>query len=221
MTYTVTGTIGAAFTGTLTNTATVAAPGGVTDPTPGNNSATDTTTVAAPTSVSATKTVSGTFEEGGTIFYSIVISNAGPGAQADNPGNEFTDNLPVGLTLVTASATSGTSSTVGNTVNWNGAIPVLGSVTITIEAVIDAGTTGQTISNQGTVNFDADGNGTNESSVDTDDPTAPGGADPTDIVVGTTPSVVEVPTLSGLGFAMLGLLLAGFALTILRRKRTA
>ena len=37
----------AAATGTLVNTATVAAPGGVTDPNPGNNSATDTDTITA------------------------------------------------------------------------------------------------------------------------------------------------------------------------------
>jgi uncharacterized repeat protein (TIGR01451 family) len=47
VTYTVSATVGASATGTLVNTATVAAPGGVTDPNPGNNSATDTDTIAA------------------------------------------------------------------------------------------------------------------------------------------------------------------------------
>ena len=42
VTYTASCTISAAATGTLINTATVTAPAGVTDPTPGNNSATDT-----------------------------------------------------------------------------------------------------------------------------------------------------------------------------------
>jgi uncharacterized repeat protein (TIGR01451 family) len=45
VTYTVAGTVAAGTTGTVSNTATVAAPAGVTDPTPGNNSATDTDTV--------------------------------------------------------------------------------------------------------------------------------------------------------------------------------
>jgi uncharacterized repeat protein (TIGR01451 family) len=45
VTYTVSGTVAAGTTGALSNTATVAAPAGVTDPTPGNNSATDTDTV--------------------------------------------------------------------------------------------------------------------------------------------------------------------------------
>ena len=48
VTYTASCTISAAATGTLTNTATVTAPGGITDPAPGNNSATDTDTLAAP-----------------------------------------------------------------------------------------------------------------------------------------------------------------------------
>lgn len=45
VTYTATCTIALSATGTLSNTATVAAPGGVADPTPANNSATDLTTL--------------------------------------------------------------------------------------------------------------------------------------------------------------------------------
>jgi uncharacterized protein affecting Mg2+/Co2+ transport len=47
VTYTASCTIAASATGTLSNTATVGAPAGVTDPTPGNNSATDTDTLLA------------------------------------------------------------------------------------------------------------------------------------------------------------------------------
>ena len=43
--FTVTGTVSATATGTLSNTATIAPPSGVTDPTSGNNSATDTRTL--------------------------------------------------------------------------------------------------------------------------------------------------------------------------------
>ena len=45
MTYTASCTISVAATGTLANTATVTAPAGVTDPVPGNNSATDSDTI--------------------------------------------------------------------------------------------------------------------------------------------------------------------------------
>jgi len=38
------------------------------------------------------------------VTYTVVLTNSGPGAQGDNPGNEFTDVLPAGLTLVSATA---------------------------------------------------------------------------------------------------------------------
>ena len=105
---------------------------------------------------------------------------------------------------------------------WNGSIASSGGFfSISVEALIDAGTTGQTLSNQGTHIYDANGDGTNDTPGVTDDPNAPGGADPTSILVGSPPSIVEVPTLSGAGFAALALLLAGVATVILRRQRTA
>ena len=111
VTYTASCTISAAATGTLSNTATVTAPAACTDPTPGNNSATDTDTLRRATGrhVSGTKTVTGTFGVGGTITYTVTLSNTGPGPQGDNPGNEFTDVLPATVSLVSASATSGTA----------------------------------------------------------------------------------------------------------------
>ena len=56
MTYTVSATVSAAASGTLVNTATVTAPGGVTDPNPGNNSATDSDTIASQADLTITKT---------------------------------------------------------------------------------------------------------------------------------------------------------------------
>ena len=207
VTYTVNGTIDGAFSGTLSNTATVTAPGGVTDPTPGNNSATDTTTVASSGGalVVGTKTVSGDFVEGGTITYSIVLTNNGSATQADNAGDEFTDTLPVGLTLVNASATSGTIGTAGNTVTWNGSLAAAASVTISIDATIDAGTAGLSLVNQGTINYDSDNNGSNDASGVTDDPGVGGGGDGTGFIVGQ--ALIAVPTLSGLGILLLGLAL--------------
>ncbi|QQR74295.1 MAG: DUF11 domain-containing protein [Holophagales bacterium] len=217
VTYTASGTI-AGSPGTLSNTATVAAAGGVTDPTPGNNSATDTTTVAGGAAVTGTKSASGTFGQATTVTYTIVLTNAGAGSQNDNPGDELTDVLPATLTLVSASATSGTAlANIGtNTVTWNGAIPAAGSVTITITATVNTGTLGQTISNQGTISYDSDGNGSNDASASTDDPAVAGGADPTVFVVGG--SVLEIPTLSGLGLAALAFVLAALALVALRRR---
>jgi len=224
VTYTASCTLSPSASGTLSNTATVAAPGGVTDPTPANNSATDTDTIsAAPTgaSVSGTKTASGTFTVGSTIVYTVILTNNGSGVQADNPGNEFTDVLPATLALVSASATSGTAvaNTGTNTVTWNGSLAAGGgSVTITINATILPSAAGTTVSNQGTISYDADGNGTNEATAQTDDPGAPGTANPTSVQVGGQ-SAAEIPTLSPVGLLVLVMAMAGLALALLRRRR--
>ncbi|HKI01304.1 MAG TPA: proprotein convertase P-domain-containing protein [Thermoanaerobaculia bacterium] len=224
VTYTASCAVSLAATGTIVNTATVSAAAGITDPTPGNDSATDTDTVgAAPgAAVSGTKTASaGPYTVGGTLTYTVTLTNAGPGVQSDNPGNEFTDVLPPTLALVSATASSGAAvATVGtNTVTWNGAIAVAGSVTITINATILPSAAGTSVSNQGTISFDDDGNGTNNATAQTDDPAATGTANPTTIAVagGTTPS--EIPTLSSLGLMLLATALAGLALLLMKRRQ--
>ena len=147
--------------------------------------------------MAATKTVSGTFRVGGTVTYTVTLTNSGNGVQADNAGNEFTDTLPSSLTLVSASATSGTATTAGNTANWNGSLaPLGGSVTITITATVNAGAQGTTVSNQGTVSFDADVNGSNESTLQTDDPGVAGAANPTQFVVQNA-AVTATKTVAG------------------------
>jgi len=222
VTYTASCTVSAAATGTLSNTATVAAPAGVTDPTPGNNSATDSDSLTPPPPpvVSGTKAVSGNFSAGGTVIYTVVLNNTGSGAQPDNPGNELTDVLPAGLSLVSATATSGTAlATVGtNTVTWNGSIPAGGAVTITITATVDSGLApGTTISNQASFAYDADGNGTNEASGVSDDPGQAGSADATTFQVGAG-GPEPIPTLDGIGLALLAVLLAGGGLLLMRRR---
>jgi uncharacterized repeat protein (TIGR01451 family) len=186
----------------VSNTATVN--GGTTgDPTPGNNTASDTTNVLSLANVFGTKTVAaagGSFLPGATVTYTIVLNNTG-GAQADNPGDEFVDVLPPQLTLLTATASAGTAvATVAtNTVTWNGAIASAGSVTITITARINPGV-GGTVNNQGTINYDGAGAGTNGSTRTTDNPGLPGTADPTGFTV-----FVSVPLFDRFGVVLLGL----------------
>jgi uncharacterized repeat protein (TIGR01451 family) len=207
----------------ISNTATVTEV--ASDLNPGNESATATTTVTAapsPATVTGTKTAAGTFQPGSTVTYTIVLNNSGTGTQQDNPGNELTDVLPPSLTLVSATATSGAAvATVGtNTVTWNGSIPAGGSVTITIQATINPGTAqGTTISNQGAISYDADGDGTNEASGMTDSPAAAGAADPTTFQVqgGSVPP--PIPTLDEVGLMLLALLLAMGGAVVLRRRR--
>ena len=143
--------------------------------------------------ISATKTVAATppgpFVAGADITYTLTLTNTGTFAQGDNAGNELVDVLPGSLTLVSASATSGAvvATVATNTVTWNGAIAAGGgSVTITIQATIMAATPGGTaISNQGTVSYDADADGTNEATLPTDDPSQPGASDPTGFYTAT------------------------------------
>lgn len=150
-----------------------------------------TLTVQSPSSIHASKTVSGDFSPGGTVVYSIELSNYGEGTQYDNPGDEFTDVLPSSLSLVSATATSGEAAAdLGtNTVSWNGMIGYyVPSLTITITATIKNNTDGQTVSNQGVVHYDGDNNGSNESQLLTDDPGPEGSQDPTVFTVNCEPT---------------------------------
>jgi len=83
--------------------------------------------------VTATKTVAGSFVRGGTVTYTVTLTNNGSVPLNDNPGDEFTDVLPADLALTSANATSGTAvaTMATNTVTWNGPIAANGSVTIT------------------------------------------------------------------------------------------
>ena len=144
--------------------------------------------VAMGANVTATKAITGGNQQaGGNVIYTVTLTNSGNAAQADNPGNEFTDTVPSPLVVGTPTANSGTVSGPGvNPVTWNGAIPAGGTVTITIPATIPASAAGQTISNQGTVNYDSDNDGVNDATSLTD---APGGTvgDPTVFVAGAPP----------------------------------
>ena len=88
MTYTVQATIASSASGTLSNTATVTPPDGVTEIDPANASATDTDTLTPQAELEITKTDNlggssvsnaiGTAVPGQGITYTIVVTNAGP-----------------------------------------------------------------------------------------------------------------------------------------------
>jgi subtilisin-like proprotein convertase family protein len=175
--------------------------------------------IVNPPIISATKAVTGgTLIAGGTVVYTVVLHNSGLGTQTDNPGNEFTDTLPADLTVGTPTASSGTVSGASvNPVTWNGSIAPGASVTITIPATIHAGTEGHTITNQGMVSYDANGDGTNDTNVATFDPPN-GGATTFEVPAAVVP-IGEVPTLSGVGLSLLGAMLALAAVGMLLRGR--
>ncbi len=135
VTFTVTGTVPAAMTGALVNTATVAAPPGVADPVPGNNAATDTnpTTIVQLTDVGIAKTVAPSAAlVGGSVTYTVIATNFGPTAAS---GVVVTDQLPVGVAYVASTPSQGSYDQV--TGRWSvGALAVGQSVTLTIDATV-------------------------------------------------------------------------------------
>ncbi len=171
VTYTASCTIAAAATGTLSNTATVTAPAGVTDPTPGNNSATDTDTLGASADLAITKTDGvTTATPGGTVTYTITASNAGP---SNATGATVADTFPASLTCTwTCVGAGGGTCTASGTGNINDTVnlPAGGSVTYTASCTISAAATG-TLSNTATVTAPAgvtDPTPGNNSATDTD-----------------------------------------------------
>lgn len=113
-TYTVTGTVSPTASGTLSNTASVAAPTGVTDPNTGNNSSTDTDTIAPTPDLTITKSHTGNFNQSATGIYTITATNSGTASTSGLV--TVTDTLPTGLTFGTASGTGWTCNISGQTV---------------------------------------------------------------------------------------------------------
>ena len=98
-TFTISAVVSPAATSTLSNTATIAAPSGVTDSFTSNNTATDTDTLNPEADLSITKTDGRTDAQPGDVLtYTIVATNAGPSAVFGAP---VVDTLPGGLTAAT------------------------------------------------------------------------------------------------------------------------
>ncbi len=94
----------------------------------------------------------------------------------------------------------------------------VGPVTITISALILAAAAGTTVSNQASLSFDADGNGSNESMVLTNDPRVAGTNNPMRIQIATLPDV-PVPILTTIGLLMLAPGLLGLVVLLRTRRR--
>jgi uncharacterized repeat protein (TIGR01451 family) len=180
--------------------------------------------------IEATKTTDEeSYEPGSSIRYEIVLTNHGCDDQQDNPGHEFEDTLPAGLTATGyVSATSGTVALEAGSIVWDGAIPAGSSVTIVFEARIDPTIEdGTVICNQGVAYWDSDGDGTNDTQDPTDDPGTPTEDDATCITVeigGEAPALsgtIDAPTLSEWGMVLLSSLFAFAFWRTVRRRRAA
>ncbi len=140
-------------TGTLTNTATIKPPPGVTDPNPANDTSTDNDTLTPQSDLSITKTDGVTSLVPGTsTTYTIVVTNAGPSTAVDQ---QVTDLFPSEITSVSWTAVASPGSSVAaasGSGDINTTITLLpgGTVTFTAVAQISSSATGS-LSNTATV----------------------------------------------------------------------
>ncbi|GHG36451.1 hypothetical protein GCM10017784_33400 [Deinococcus indicus] len=110
----------ATTTGTFTNTATVAAPSGITDGTAGNNTSSVSTTVTPAADLVIDKSGPLAVGSGGAVSYTIRVWNNGPSSVT---GASVTDALPAGFTVTglscaaTGTATCGTQSFTASSVS--------------------------------------------------------------------------------------------------------
>ncbi len=87
--------------------------------------------------------------EGGTVNYTVTVTNAGPGPATVV---QLVDLLPAGVTLVAATPNQGTYDPVSG--DWFvGTIPVGSNATLALQALVDTGTGGSTITNTASVDF--------------------------------------------------------------------
>ena len=138
--------------GSLVNTATVTPPDDVTDPDPGNNSATDTDSIGAEADLSLTKdNGSATVSAGEQTTYTIIASNGGP---SDAVGAGVSDAFPAELicswTCVASAGASCTAGPVAGDIADTVDLPAGGSATYTAVCDVSADASG-TIANTGTV----------------------------------------------------------------------
>ena len=120
----------------VSNTAIVSS--STTDPTPGNNSATQGTTVNTSADLSIVKTDSpDPVIAGQNVTYTLAVANAGPSSALAVVAS---DPFPAGLSFVSANATQGSCSFATGTVTCNlGSLAASGAATVTIVASTSAG----------------------------------------------------------------------------------
>lgn len=143
-------------TGNLVNTVTAAVPAGYTEPTPENNTATDTDTPAPSADLSVTKTDGvSTYTPGLSLTYTVTLTNLGP---SDAPGSSITDNKPAQIATwdwactAQSSGAAGCTDMASSSANFSDTVdlPLGGTITYTVTAQINPAATGN-LANTATV----------------------------------------------------------------------
>ncbi|TMD19250.1 MAG: DUF11 domain-containing protein, partial [Chloroflexi bacterium] len=124
--------VGQAAAASLTNTASASGGGEVNI---ANDSASDVTNVVSRADIAVAKiSSSGTVTVGSNVDFTISVTNNGP---SDATGVQITDQLPAGLTFVSATPSAGTYNS--GTGVWNiGGLAAAGSATLTLTATVTA-----------------------------------------------------------------------------------
>ncbi|MDT4955304.1 MAG: large repetitive protein [Acidobacteriota bacterium] len=161
-TYTVSGTVSPAASGSLINQASVALQSSwLIESNLADNSASDNDTINLNANLGITKTDSlATVNPGANVTYTIVVSNAGPDTAT---GAIVTDTVPASLSGVTWTcgspvngATCGAASGSGNSISTTANLPASSSVTYLVSGTLSNIATG-TLSNTATVVAPASG----------------------------------------------------------------
>ncbi len=172
VTYTVTGTVNAAYSGSITNPVSITSPPGTTDPDQSNNAASDVDTITTSGDLSITKSngVVGV-EPGSVVTWTIAASNSGPSTAV---AATVTDTLPAAVlsALWTCSASAGSSCALTGTGSINTPVTLLsgGTATFTVVATLQPSASGSLI-NAASISAPAgfvDAVSTNNTSTDTD-----------------------------------------------------
>lgn len=129
------------------------------DPTPGNNSATASTTVDQGADIRVSKTVTpGTTDVNGSVTWTVTVRNNGPGTAT---GISLTDDLPAGITVQSIMPSQGTCGTGDPFTCAIGTLANGASATVDIAARPGLTTAGTNITNTAsatTTSFDPDTN---------------------------------------------------------------
>jgi uncharacterized repeat protein (TIGR01451 family) len=178
ITYTVSGTVAASSTGTLSNTATVTPQTGTQFDNPANNSSTTNTQLTPEADLSVTKSDGvTTAAPGSTHTYTIVVSNSGPsnvtGATVADvfPAASFSSTSFTATGAGGASGFSNSSGTGVQNINQTVSLPVGATITYVVTATVSPTAAG-TITNTATVaapggTIDANASNNNSTDVDT------------------------------------------------------
>ncbi|HEY3132278.1 MAG TPA: hypothetical protein VGL91_22675 [Acidobacteriota bacterium] len=160
---TITVSVGTGALGSVTNVASVSNPS---DINPNNNTATDPTFVVGQTDLSLTMNHSGSFTLGSSGTYTLTITNVGS-APSSGPIT-VTDNLPLGLSFLSAGGAGWTFSVSGQTVtgaNSSSLAPGASSSLLIVVNIVSAAF--GSITNLATLSNSSDTNPANNTASDT------------------------------------------------------